>query len=298
MEAFTDASVWFVVNSRSGDGSAPGAAAREARRLRMAGIPSRIFLTSSPAHAHRVATQAVASKARAVIACGGDGTVHSLIAALRGTTTPLGIIPSGSGDDIASCLGFGAAGPPLAEALTLPPVRIDLGHVACTSGETGFFLGVLSCGFDSAVNERANRLPRLAGQRYHVAMVQELAAFRPIEYELTVNDQVHHVEGMLIAVGNGDRYGGGMLVCPTARIDDGLLTVTVLHAMSRHVFVRLFPRVYKGTHIDHPSVSVFTGSTISVAADGPLAYADGERIGPLPMTATVDTGGLTVVGGR
>ena len=298
MAAFTDAAVWFVVNARSGDGSAPGSAAREARHLKGAGIPVRIVLTTSPAHAHVVATDAVRSGARAVIACGGDGTVHSVISALRGTTTPLGIMPNGSGDDIAACLGFGTSGLSLIEALARPPVRIDLGQVTCESGEAGTFLGVLSCGFDSAVNERANRLPRLAGQRYHVAMLQELAAFRPIAYDLTIDDQLHQVEGMLIAVGNGDRYGGGMLVCPTARVDDGLLTVTVLHAMARHVFIRLFPRVYKGTHVDHPSVSVFTGSMVSVAAKGPLAYADGERIGPLPMTATVDPGGLTVLGGR
>lgn len=298
MTAFTDAAVWFVVNARSGDGSAPGAAAREARALKAAGIPVKVILTTSPAHAHVVAAKAVESRARAVIACGGDGTVHSVLNALGGTKVPLGIIPNGSGDDIASCLGFGESGPSLAASLAQPAVQIDLGKVVCESGESGAFLGVLSCGFDSAVNERANRLPRLAGQRYHVAMVQELTSFRPIAYDLIVDDRVHQVEGMLIAVGNGDRYGGGMLVCPSASVDDGLLTVTVLHAMSRRAFVRLFPRVYEGTHVDHPSVSVFTGSTIGVAANGPLAYADGERIGPLPMTATVDAGGLTILGGR
>ena len=288
--------VWILVNAASGKGSAPARAATLARTLKSMDIRSRIICTSDSAQGSATVRRAVEEAARAVIACGGDGTVHSIHAPLVDTRIPLGILPSGSGDDIAGCLGFTDDVELLASRVLADPVSIDVGAITTDAGVNETFLGIMSSGFDSAVNQRANRLPRLAGQRYNIAMLQELASFKPIAYRVEVDGIVHEVVGMLIAIGNGDRYGGGMLVCPGARMNDGLLSITILGAMGRSRFVRLFPRVYRGTHVEHPSVTTLEGRSIRIWADGPVAFADGEYVGPLPVNVGVRPHALRVLG--
>ena len=86
-----------------------------------------------------------------------------------------------------------------------------------------------------------------------------------------------------------------MKICPEARVDDGLLHVTVLGRVSKPEFLRVFPRVYKGTHITHPAVEVLVGREISLSAEGAISYADGERVAPLPVTATCVPGALRML---
>ena len=93
--------------------------------------------------------------------------------------------------------------------------------------------------------------------------------------------------GMLVAVGNGTQYGGGMKVCPGALPDDRLLSVTFLDELPTTRFLRVFPSVYKGTHVTRPEVHEHTGVTVTLDAPGQVAYADGERLGPLPVQVSV-----------
>ncbi len=102
-------------------------------------------------------------------------------------------------------------------------------------------------------------------------------------YVLELDGETWETEAMLVAVGNGSSYGGGMRVCPDARMDDGLLDVTVLGPISKPEFLRVFPTVYKGTHVRHPAVTVRRARTVSLTAPGVMAYADGERISVLPV---------------
>ena len=96
---------------------------------------------------------------------------------------------------------------------------------------------------------------------------------------------------MLIAIGNGNSYGGGMKVCPGARNNDGLFEIMILNPISKFEFIRVFPTVYTGEHVNHPKVEMFQAKSISVSSDA-IAYADGERIGPLPVTASVTSASL------
>lgn len=291
----SDATAWILANPRAGRGGATAAAAQLATMLRRRGIPSRVISTPDAAAAGQAATDAVQSGALAVIACGGDGTVNSVHAPLVGTDTPLGILPAGSGDDIATFLGFTTSADVLAARVGGPTTSVDVGSAIADDGAARTFLGVMSCGFDSAVNERANAMPRMAGQRYRVAMVRELASFRPQAYRVVLDDREQHFEAMLIAVGNGDRYGKGMRICPGSSASDGLLDVTVLTAISRTALLRLFPKVYSGRHVDEPSVQTFRAKDIRIEAMGPIAYADGERIGALPVRAGVRPAALRIL---
>ncbi len=293
--------MWLVANPRAGGGRA-GAHARAALgRLNDEGIACRLVLPTSASAATDVAAQAAAAGARAVVACGGDGTVHAVLQSLVDGPTPLGVVAGGSGDDIAASLGMATGDPEdtaswLVAALAGGRTRqVDVGVARTDDGTSRHFLSVLCTGFDASVNERANRMSRMGGQRYNVAIVRELASFTALKYRVRMDDSERTGEGMLVSIGNGPRYGGGMRICPQAQMDDGQLDVLWLGAVSRPTLLRVFPTVFRGTHVLHPAVSTYRARTVRVEAPGQIAYADGERIGPLPVDVTVRPGALAVL---
>ena len=188
------------------------------------------------------------------------------------------------GNDFVRALGWNPARPlePLWEALNTQSEQVDLGNV---DGE--FFGAIASTGFDSIVNERANSMHFPKGpSKYNVAMALELPKFRPLNYKFVIDGKFYEREAMLIAAGNGSSYGGGMKVCPDADLQDGLLDLMILNPVSKREFVRIFPSVYEGKHIEHPQVEIIRAREISIDAPA-ICYADGERVGPMPATITV-----------
>lgn len=295
--------VWLISNPTAGGGRGRHCAERTADILNGAGLPCVLIEPTSAEGTTEAAREAVRQGATTVLACGGDGTVHGVVQALVDTDVALGIVPCGSGDDIALALGFPSEDVEtsvdyLLSAITTGSTRVvDTGRAVAADGTTRDFLAILSTGFDSAVNERANTMTRLGGQRYNVAMVRELASFRPSHYDLQLDDEIVSGEAMLVAVGNGPTYGGGMRICPRAKIDDGLLDVTWLSAMTKPDFLRAFPSVFTGKHVSHRAVRTFRSRMLSISAEGQIAYADGERVGPLPVTIEARRGALRVLTG-
>lgn len=226
-----------------------------------------------------------------VIAVGGDGLAHLVLQMCVPAHIPFAIVPAGTGNDFVRTLGWSLTNikPLLDRVLTTPPTPVDLGNV-----DSEWFGAILSTGFDSVVNERANRLPWPKGpQRYNVAIAMELPKFRPIEYEITCDGKTFTTKAMLVAIGNGKSYGGGMHICPQAQLHDGLFDVVILEPVSTLEFIKTFPKVYSGSHLSHPQVRTLRAQKVSIHADA-IAYADGERIGPAPVVAECVKGaGLT-----
>ncbi|MEW9529576.1 diacylglycerol kinase family protein [Microbispora sp. NPDC049125] len=263
------------------------------RRLRQGGRPVSVIVGTSPQDALGRARAAVAGSPGALVAFGGDGLVHIAVQAVAGTAVPLGIVPAGTGNDIAGALGLPRRDP-LAAADVVAAGAHRVVDAATVADE--WFAGVVACGFDSRVNERANAMTSPPGMaRYLVALAQELRSFRPIAFRITLDGGVIEREAMLVAVANTSSYGAGMRICPGARPDDGLLDVLILGAMSTGEFLRTFPRVYRGSHVGHPSVTVRRAASVTVEAADVVAYADGERVGPAPVTCTVAPGALRVL---
>lgn len=224
-----------------------------------------------------------------VIAVGGDGLANLAIQEIARTSIPLAVIPAGTGNDFCRALGWGTneIESILIRMISEEPELIDLGLV-----NGSWFGAILSTGFDSVVNERANRMQWPRGpMKYNLAILLELFRFKPLHYEITIDGQTRSTRAMLIAVGNGISYGGGMKVCPGARIDDGQFDIMILKPVSTFEFLRVFPRVYAGTHLSHPAVEVVRGTQISITAPA-VAYADGERVGPLPAHAQCVPGAI------
>ncbi len=245
--------------------------------------------------------RAVATKPDALIVVGGDGMVNLGTNLVARTKVPLGIVPSGTGNDMARGLGIPfdnteAAIEALVTALALPPRVIDAALVTSETEEPRWFACVLSAGFDAIVNERANQLTRPKGpSRYLVALGLELIKLKPIAYRLTL-DGVHiETSGALISVGNNISLGGGMKVTPDAKVDDGVLDVLVVQALGRLSFLRIFPRVFEGTHVTDRRVTIHKAKRIRIEADAVVAYADGERFGLLPIDIEVVPKALRVL---
>jgi diacylglycerol kinase (ATP) len=248
---------------------------------------------------------AVRAGVDAVVVAGGDGTVNLGVNAVADTDTALGVIPTGTGNDIARELGLPLDPPAAARAVVgallggrrrrADAVRCHLGDLGA-GGEVRWFAGVLGAGFDAVVNERANRWswPR-GGAKYTLAVARELPLFRERRYLLDLDGRRAEARAMLVAVANGPAYGGGMRISPDARFDDGLLDVVVAGPVSRVELVRIFPKVFSGRHVDHPRVHVYRAACVRIASPGIVAYADGERFGPLPLRCEAVPGALALL---
>lgn len=251
--------------------------------------------------------RAVATKPDAFIVVGGDGMVNLGTNLVVNTKVPLGIVPSGTGNDMARGLGIPhdnteAAIEHLVAGLAQPARHIDAGRITYTDADgdeaSRWFACMVSAGFDSVVNERANRMQYPKGaSRYTLALVLELVGLKPIPYRLVLDGTPMNTRAMLVTVGNNVSLGGGMKVTPDALVDDGLLDVLVVQPLGRLEFMRIFPRVFKGTHVTDPRVGIHRVKKVRIESDVAIAYADGERIGALPIEIEVSAGALRIVSG-
>jgi diacylglycerol kinase (ATP) len=268
----------LVVNPTSGGGKGAKVATAVRNELEILKLGYRELVGSSGESAQALLREAIdRGGIDAVIVVGGDGMINHVLQILANTEIPLLPIAAGTGNDFVRTLGIPMGINALKLLSHLPAEAIDLGRV---NGR--FFANIVSTGFDSLVNERANRMKMKNRIKYNLAMVIELPLFRPKRYQIEIDGKRFYSEAMLIAIGNGQSYGGGMRVCPGANLQDGTLDLMILEPVSKLEFLRVFPKVYKGTHINHPKVKILKGKEISVNATA-VAYADGERIGQLPI---------------
>ncbi|HMD12813.1 MAG TPA: diacylglycerol kinase [Marmoricola sp.] len=283
----------LLTNPTAGKGKGARTAARALPRLLEAGYDVRSLAGRSPEEAMELARQCVADGIEALVVCGGDGMVHLGVQAVAGTDTPLGIIPAGTGNDVARYLDLPRSDPALAADVVARGKErtIDLARVGSV-----YFVTVLAAGFDAIVNERANAMAWPKGQmRYNLATLAELRVLAPIPYVLELDGVEERLEATLVAVGNCPSFGGGLRITEGAELDDGMLDVVVIRPLSKLGLLRTYPKLFKGTHVHSPQYQHHRVRRVTVAAPGIVAYADGERIGALPLTIEVVPGALRVL---
>ena len=282
----------LLTNPTAGKGKGGRVRDLALERLRAGGLSVRSLQGRDADEALDLAHQCVTDGVDALVVCGGDGMVHLAVQAVAGTTTPLGIIPSGTGNDVARYFDIPRKDPAAAADLVIAggTRTIDLAR----SGSR-YFVTVLAAGFDAVVNERANRMTWPKGQmRYNIATLAELRVFEPLPYTLQIDDVQLELDAMLVAVGNGPSFGGGLRITEGALLDDGMLDVVIIKPMSKPGLIRTYPKLFKGTHVTHPQYEHHLARSVTVAAPGIVSYADGERFGPLPLTVECAPGALTV----
>ena len=290
-----------LANPRAGRGRHRGLLPAVLERLGAAGRPVRLLPAETPAEAEKACHRAVADGVGALVVVGGDGTVHLGLQAVAGTGVAFGVIPAGTGNDFAA--GTGVPDDPLTAATAVAAAlragrtrAVDLARLTGADGEVRWFGAVLAAGFDAIVNERANRMRWPRGpRRYDLAIALEMTRLRPRRYALEVDGADRGFTGVLVAVGNCPSYGGGLRICPAADPADGLLDVVVAAPLGRAALTRLKPRLRRGTHVSDPRVTSYRGREIKIRANDIIAYADGERIGPLPLTVSCVPGAVQLL---
>jgi diacylglycerol kinase (ATP) len=233
-----------------------------------------------------------------LLVVGGDGTMHHAVQGLAGTATALGVIPMGTGNDLALALGTPRnLEEAVRHALTAPVRRIDLiraGDTCC--------VGYAGAGFDSEVTRRANQVRWGRGRWiYPWSALRTLVSFKPPLAKVTWDGGTFEGRVMFVDATNLPSYGGGMLIAPSARIDDGQLELLIVREVSRLTFLSVFPKVYKGNHVGHPCFLLETARRVEIEFDRAVdLYGGGEPIRPVPagekIVLEVMAGGLAVAG--
>ncbi len=253
-----------------------------------------IVPTERTGHAAELTRQFAQQGVPLIVAAGGDGTAGEVAHGMVGTHARMGILPLGTGNDFARCVGIPQNLPEAVEALfTGTPRRVDLGVV---NGR--HFLNIAGCGFDAAVAHRVNRGYRFLNgtAAYIAAVLQTLATFQPAQMHITIDADSLTERILLCSVANSQSYGGGMRIAPFAQVDDGLLDVCIAKAVSKLEFVRVFPRVFKGTHIAHPRFLMLQANRVIVESVPPVpVLVDGDVMGTTPAQFAVCPGAIEVI---
>jgi diacylglycerol kinase (ATP) len=265
--------------------------------LRAAGADPVVLEATSRADAAATLHDAVRDGARRLVVVGGDGLVHLAVQATAGTDVVLGIVPFGTGNDFARALGIDELALADAAAHALEPA---VGFDAMRTTH-GWAVSVATMGFAATVNARANdlRWPR-GSARYTIATLLEIPRLRAVPLEITLDGVQSHHEVAFVAVANTAYFGGGMAICPQADPHDGALDIAVIGAVSRTTLLRVFPRVFRGTHVRHPAVTMLRGTHLHVArndrAHTDALRGDGEPLGPLPVDIELVPDAVNIAG--
>ena len=298
----------MLVNPASGRGRAAHTAERVARRMVAAGDVVSMLVGETAAHSARLLHTALVRGCELVVAVGGDGMVHLAVQVLAETGTALAIVPTGTGNDYARALGIPRGDPDAAAELaaTGTPVLVDLARLDSAAPEENpgpggrWFAEVLSAGFDSRANARANAMRRPSGSlRYTAAVLAGLSDTRGMDLTVTVDGVAHRHRAELVTVGNTAYYGGGLAMLDGADPADGRLDVVVVDEVGPLRLLALFPLVFSARHLGLSIVHRYAGTRIELAAPdrAVTAYADGEPFTDLPLALTCVPGALRVVAG-
>lgn len=277
----------LLVNPHAG-GSATAAAVAVAGGLRARGARVEVIHSSGPAAARDLAVRAVA-QGDVVAAVGGDGMVASLVGTLvdhAGNGGVLGLVPAGRGNDFARMVGVRGEVEDLVDRLlSAEPRAVDVITLS-GAGRDQVVAGSVYAGADAhaaAMVARMRRVPKPL--QYPLAALRAIATYRPNRYRVVVDGAVHEVVAATVVVANSAYYGAGMKVAPNALIDDGLLEVVIVGAGSRVELATAFPKIYDGSHVGHPKVTVLRGAVVELSAyagrEVPVG-GDGEDLGTLP----------------
>jgi diacylglycerol kinase (ATP) len=293
----------FLVNQRAGNGRGRNVWNRVETRLKEKNIPYQAAFSLGKQHAIETAykwRQDFPDLTLVVI--GGDGTLQSVVDFLVDTQVQLGVIPAGSGNDLARALGIPLDAMSALEILLRGQVR---GMDVLVAGGTKS-LTIIGAGLDAQVAYSTNRSRvkkwfnklGLGNLSYVVILLKTLFLYHPVNILLRIDGASYELRDVwLIAAANVPSYGGGMKICPGARYDDGLMQVCVVHSISRWAFIRTFPLVYRGNHLKHPGITVYNAKDIEIQSDSPVhVHGDGEIIGTVPLRISLLSNSIRAIG--
>lgn len=288
-------SVALLVNPAAGGGARGRVADRGEARLRSHGIEVTRLVGADAGTSLELARGAVTDGIDALVVCGGDGMVSLAVKAAVHSEVPVGIIPAGTGNDLARDYGIPLGDPEAAADVVAAGLveKVDLGQVTPDGGQSQVFGSILCAGLDSKVNRRVNEMRLLHGPlRYVLAAALEFPFYRPRRFRMTFDaglqtEETVETEVLFSAFAITRSYGGDMKIAPGADRADGLFDVVYVGSISKARFVRHFPKIYSGRHVGLDGVATRRCRTVRLEAPDVEAFADGDPVAPLPVTAEV-----------
>jgi diacylglycerol kinase (ATP) len=278
--------------------------ARAMETLRRLGAEPEVLESRNAQHLTELARQAAAESPDLVVSAGGDGTHHYVLNGTFGSGVPLGILPLGSGNDLAKGLGIPLEPAAAASILLRGRVRrIDVARVSPVNGlvkqeQARLFCCIAGAGFDAVVNRFANDHVRYVhgSLAYAWSIVRCLKFYRPLRVDIDAGGEEFRGNIIFATVGNNTTYGGGLKMAPRARLDDGLLDVCIVTEMSKLELLRWLPNAYRGTHLRNRRILYFQAQTVTLSSEPRLElFADGEFMQDLPAKIEVVPLGAGVV---
>jgi len=283
-----------IANPAAGNGRGINHIERLRKLLDARRVSCEFLTTQGPGHATELAAQLAKSETRRVIVAGGDGTVSEVINGLAGTAVEIGVVAIGTGNDLARTLKlpYNDVAKAVAVALSGRARAVDLGRE-----RRRFFVSSVGLGFASDVVEQTNRRSWLGGSaKFFFAVHRALHKLRAIPILLELDGEARELDCVSVLVQNTAYTGGGLLIAPDARIDDGLLDVAVIGAIGKLDLVCNFPRLYRGTHSNHPKFAVYRARKVRIETATPLpVMLDGDIWGYSPIEAEVVSQAVKVV---
>ena len=271
----------IITNPSAGSGKKKRLFKKIIDKLLAISINIEIFESKNSNHAEEIAYK-YASIGNTIVACGGDGHVNNLAPIAAKSHVKFGIIPIGSGNDFASSLGLNNFDNIISALIGNRIKVIDLWKL-----NNRVFCSVANIGFSSKANEWANKRKLLSGSfLYFSSVITTIFNFKPVSLKIKIDDKVFDNKIWLIACANSSFFGGGMNIAPFASPSDGLIDLVLVGNVSRYEFLKTFPKVYKGEHVNHFSISYFRGKNImidQIDENNISVFADGENFGYLPI---------------
>lgn len=289
----------FIVNPTSGNGRGAAVWSEVESRLQTLAVTYRVRFTSAPDEGSTIVAQELQGREdheiKAIIAVGGDGTIHDVVNGLvhSGRSIPLGVIPAGSGNDLARVLAVTKWEKALEAIVEGETVPFDIGVV----NDRHYFINSVGVGFDAAVSWVSNRAwyknwlnkLRLGKLAYVISVIRLLFTYRSDRITIeTENMKKTWDKAWLVAVANIESYGGGMKICPDAQYADGKYQLCIVHGISALHLLMVFPKVFSGSHKGHRAVELIEAKQIRIETTRrSYVHMDGEVKITAPISLTI-----------
>jgi len=268
----------FIVNSTAGRGKTGKKISKLVTSLNEHKFDYEIELTKAPQHAIQLTQDAIEKRITNIVAVGGDGTLNEVVNGImlsgKSENVNLGIVPEGGGNDFALNFKLSSNIDKAVDLLRKFKIRkIDIGKI-----EDKYFINALGIGFDARVAIVSNKIKYLNGlPRYLLAVIKALVTLKMVEADIKMDTGTIKNPFLLLSIGNGLSTGGGFLLTPEARTDDGLLDLCLINKANRRRVLSLLPSAIKGKHLKEPEVVIHQSQKIEVTTNKPLPiYYDGE----------------------
>ena len=294
-------SATLILNPTAGRGRAGKQVQEITRRLREYGLTDITWRhTQGRGDACPLAREAAQAGAELIVAVGGDGTLHETMNGVLGTSATLGLIPFGTGNDLARSLGLHGSLDTACRAVATGNVkRIDVGAIHGAGMDAPHhFLVLCGAGYDAHTARTVNQgIAYLSGAAAYVwGAILTLRTFQPFRLSLTLDGgEAQHAQAMFVSVANAETTGGGMKIAPGALLDDGLLDICLVREVGKAALLYQLTQVFSGRHVRHPAVSMMRAARVTLDAAPPQPLlVDGEVIGTTPATVTVTPRALPI----